>query len=281
MIRLSGTIIAYENESDHNKVSEMKSVKKLMLSAMAGAALLMASNAQAAYIGTDAGYSGSQVAANFRSVSAAADVFIGDDDYTTFTLPFAFTFYGQNYAAGSVGWVSVNGLLGFDPLNAGDYCCNATYSNGAPTNTIFAGWFDLYGSVSTQTNGAAGNREFVFTWDGNEYDPDSDGAVNRFQAILHETSNDIEFQYDQLNDLLHYTSVGGIRGDELTNGLDFIDFAKNVRLGNVGLLITHSDAPTADVPEPGSVALLGLGLAALALTANRRARARTPRVVGE
>jgi hypothetical protein len=175
----------------------MKNVKKLMCYAMAGAALLMASNAQAGYIGTDAGYSGSQIGANFRSVSTAANGFVGDDDYTTFTLPFAFTFYGQNYAAGSVGWVSINGLLGFDLSNASDYCCDSTYSNGAPLNTILPGSFDLYGSVSTQTDGAPGHRELVFTWDGNEFDPNSDGAVNRFQAILRETSNDIEFQYDQ------------------------------------------------------------------------------------
>jgi hypothetical protein len=162
--------------------------------------------------------------------------------------------------------VSINGLLGFDPGNASDYCCDSTFSNGAPLNTIQPARFDLYGSVATQPDGAVGNRELVFTWDGNEFDPDSDGAVNRFQAILHETSNDIEFQYDQLNDLLHFTSVGLIRGDESTDGLDFIDFSRNVTLGNVGLLITHTDAAAGDVPEPGSVALLGLGLVGLALS---------------
>jgi hypothetical protein len=248
-------------------------MKKLLLSVMASLALSIASQAQAAYIGSDAGYSGRQIGANFRSVSALADVFVGDDDTTAFTLPFAFTLYGRNFAAGSVGWVSINGLLGFDPLNARDYCCNASFSSGAPTHSIYPGWFDLYGSVAIQTDGAAGNREMVFTWNGNEYDPDSDGAVSRFQAILHETSNDIEFQYDQLNDLLHYTSVGGIRGDESTQGLDFMDFSQNVTLSNVGLLITHTGAPAADVPEPGSLALLGLGLAGLALSRRRSKRA--------
>lgn len=257
----------------------MNFLKKIMSSGMAAAALFMTANAQAAYITTDAGYSGSQVGANFRAVSGAADVLAGDDDYTSFTLPFAFTFYGQNYAAGSVGWVSVNGLLGFDPANAADYCCNSTMSNGAPTNTIQAGWFDLYGSVFTQTDGAAGNREFVFTWDGNEYDDNSDGAPNRFQAILHETSNEIEFQYEQLNSLLHYASVGGIRGDDATQGLNYVDFSQNVTLGNLGLLITYTEPPPSpqpgDVPEPGSLALLGSGIAGVALSLRRQSKQAT------
>lgn len=256
----------------------MNRLKKMLLSGMAAASLFLTANAHAAYITTDAGYSGSQIGANFRPVSGAAGVFAGDDDYTTFTLPFAFTFYGQNYAAGSSGWVSINGLLGFDAANAADYCCNATMSNGAPTNTVQAGWLDLYGSVSTQTDGAAGNREFVFTWDANEYDDNSDGAPNRFQAILHESGNEIEFQYAQLNSLLHYTSVGGIRGDDATEGLNYVDFAQNVTLGNLGLLITYTEQSRppqpGSVPEPGSLALLGSAIAGMVLARRKSARAK-------
>jgi hypothetical protein len=243
----------------------MASLQRLMVSGMAGLALFMSSNAHAAYITSEAGYHGSQISANFRTISGAAQSSKGDDEFVTFTLPFAFTFYGQNYAAGSIGWVSFNGLLGFDMGNAADYCCNSSMSYGSPTNTVQAGWFDLYGTLFMQTNGAAGNRELVFTWDANEFDENGIGARNRFQAILHESSSDIEFQYDQLNNLLHYASVGGIRGDETTVGLDFVDFSQNLMLSNLGLWIHYDPEAANDMPEPGSVALLGLGLGGLAL----------------
>jgi hypothetical protein len=247
----------------------MTGLTALMRMGVAGFALLMAPHSHAAYTTSEAGYHGSQINANFRAISSTAAAFVGDDDYTWFALPFAFEFYGHAYAADSRGWISSNGLLGFDMANAGDYCCNGTLSFASPTNTVVAGWLDMFGTVYTQTDGTPGNRELVITWDANEYDESSAanaGGRNRFQVILREGSNDIEFQYDQLNSLVHYTSVGGIKGEAQTEGLNFVDFTQNVNLDNVGLLISSEQ-----VPEPGSGALLGLGLAGLALVRAKRA----------
>jgi hypothetical protein len=265
----------------------MKSLEKLMLAAIAGFTLLMASHAQAGYIKPDLGYSGSSIAANFRQLGGAATQDQGDDTHFSFVLPFDFNFYGRSYDKGYAGWISSNGLLGFDPLDDSDtkqsegYCCDAARISGAPLNTIHAGWFDMYGNVRTQTDGVLGNREFVITWDSNEYDPTSDsgiGALNLFQAILHEGSNDIEFQYSELNNQHHYATVGGIRGGELSEGLSFIDFSQDVQLTGVGLSIHFNPDDVAvpgGVPEPGAVVLSGLALGALLLSRRgaRRGRA--------
>ena len=264
----------------------MNSMKKLVWSAMAALALSMTSNAYAGYISAD-GYVGATATYNFRSTAGLVGVEL-DDKNLTFTLPFAFTFFGKQFTSGSNGWISGNGLLGLDIHNMDEpdkddpdderdaYCCNATYHQFSPTQTVVAGWFDMFGIVYTQTKGTAGNQEFIVTWESNEYDrnapPPFLGAANRFQAILHEGSNSIEFQYAELNSLLHFASVGGIKGGELTKGMNYRDFESGVTLAELGLLITYQPL-TAETPEPGTVLLSGSAFAAIALARRRSRRA--------
>lgn len=247
----------------------MTRLKQLTLAAMAGLALF-ASNAQAGYSRSEAGYGGYQVAYNFRDTSGATVLVTDDDALAIFALPFAFTFYGQEYAAGSQGWVSTNGLLGFGLNVDNAHCCSGLPSNRSPAHSVQAGWFDLVGSISSQTTGAIGNREFVFTWSGREFGGAAGG--NQFQAILREAGDDVEFQFARLNAMHHTASVGGIRGDDTTAGINFIDSASGVSLANLGLLVS-TRAPGAEVPEPGAVALLGLGLAGFALSRRKSKRA--------
>jgi hypothetical protein len=68
---------------------------------------------------------------------------------------------------------------------------------------------------------------------------------------------------------VHRATVGAIHGGGSSAGLNYIDAASGVSLDNTGLLIT-AGAQDAVIPEPGSLALLGLGLVGAAL-ARRRA----------
>lgn len=238
----------------------MRYLKKLMLATIAGCTLAMSPVSHAGYIGGEAGYHGATIGANLRTTDGSNVLTLGDEAVDSFVLPFAFTFYGKTYAAGQEGWVSTNGLLGFDMGNKDSHCCSM--QSEAPLYSIQAGWFDLDAAVYMGIQGGAGKRELVFTWSGSEY---NSGADNLFQAILHEGSNDIEFQVGVLNALNHDATVGGIRGGEDSTGLDFIHVS-TAKLQDTGLLIS---APENKVPEPASLALLGLGLAGVAAVSRR------------
>lgn len=89
----------------------------------------------------------------------------GDDARTSVTLPFPFTFYGQQY---TTAWIDTNGQLSF--LDAGTFynVCEPLPTTTAPNAVIYAFCDDLNvdasAGVYTAMLGTAPNRQFVVEW---------------------------------------------------------------------------------------------------------------------
>jgi hypothetical protein len=133
------------------------------------------------------------------------NLMLNDDDYTAASVGFPFTFYGQTADALTV---SNNGGMLFD---------QATGTNGRTgylspnTRTlpdrligpaILPYWDDLQqdyldgiGNVFVETQGTAPNRRFVIEWFNLPVNVIGGGFNITFEAILYEGSNQILFQY--------------------------------------------------------------------------------------
>ncbi len=203
------------------------------------------------------GYTGTTTAYDQRDMAGATNIVSGDDNAASnVALPFSFNFFGNSYNSL---WVSTNGLVGFSSSNAGAYCCNGT----APgvSNSISLGWMDWITNVTTVTSGAVGSREFILNWSGSEFGNGS-GGINA-QMILHEGSNDIEFQFTNLVNAGHSMFIG-ITDIATTDYLEYV--GNNLR--QVGLL-----ASTNNVPEPGSLLLVGMALVGMVAARKRQKQA--------
>jgi N-acetylneuraminic acid mutarotase len=136
----------------------------------------------------------------------------GDDNFTNVTLPFGFTFYGQNYTTAAVctnGFVTFLG--GTCPFTNG-----GIPSTGTPNAAIYPYWDDMFidasSSMWTKTIGTAPNRQFLIEWRNARYFGDTTRRVD-FEVVLYENGR-ILTQYRNIAD------DGRERGNSATLGIE-------------------------------------------------------------
>jgi len=136
----------------------------------------------------------------------------GDDDVSSVSLPFPFTYYGASYTGVQV---STNGVLGLAGLTS-------TYSNvalpdpGPPNAAIYPLWDDLYldanSSIRTTVLGSAPDRRFVVEWRNVAFYANTSLRID-FEVVL-DQGGGIVLQYR------HVTDDPMVRGASATIGLE-------------------------------------------------------------
>jgi hypothetical protein len=135
-------------------------------------------------------------------------------------------------------------------------------------------------AVYFQTIGAPGNRQFIVQWNNANGYSSSPSAVT-FQAALFEGSNDIQFRYldvDAGND----RSFGGSATVGIANSNsdatgEFLQWSTNSQVVASGEAILIRT-----VPEPTSIAFVGIGVASVLVASRRRwqqQRVRAPKLL--
>ncbi len=122
----------------------------------------------------------------------------GDDASSPVSLPFSFEFYGTNYSQ-----INVNSNGNLRPGNALIRASNVSIPTTGTTEEIIAAYWDdfnppLGGNVYTQSIGTSPNRTFIIEWYKVPHFDHSIGDAT-FEIILHEGSNEIVFQYLDVN----------------------------------------------------------------------------------
>lgn len=129
-----------------------------------------------------------------------------DDGNAEVVLPFGFSFFGQ--PATSTITVSVNGLLGFGPLDPAQTATNDDIPAGSPPNGIVAAWWDDLeldtsipggADITWAVQGTAPNRVAIVQWRDVRKENHSSFQHRRFtfQVQLEEGTNIVRLAYGE------------------------------------------------------------------------------------
>jgi hypothetical protein len=101
--------------------------------------------------------------------SAGTNLGIGDDTYYSVSTPFAISYYGVNYAAGTNFYVGTNGMMGFDSTDMYSLSPQHLPNSTTPNNLMAIYWDDMIGfsgdHLYSYVSGSAPDRTWVISYD--------------------------------------------------------------------------------------------------------------------
>jgi hypothetical protein len=172
----------------------------------------------------------------------------GDDGSVNLTLPFSFTYYGQNYSQLKV---CTNGWQSFDVVSTSTAYSNTNIPNTAlPNNALFAFWDDL----DVRTTGgiyyyydAPNNRYIVEYKDVPHF---SSGGVYTFQTMIYSDGR-VYYQYLNMLTSLNSASIG-TEDQTGVNGLQVV-FNNNYVHNNLAIKVEKGLAWVDESPTAGTI----------------------------
>ncbi|TDC59228.1 hypothetical protein E1258_18745 [Micromonospora sp. KC207] len=194
---------------------------------------------------TGGGYTLTEQAIAYTSANTTVLALTGDDAYTSVTLPFPVTLYGQAY---TTGWVDTNGLVSF--VNPGEPSPDAwpipsPDSPEEPNAALYPFWHDWVvdtnASVRTTTRGTAPNRQYVIEWR-NVHSYEDPLTRITFQAILDEAGG-YSFTYTDNGGTFLERGGGATIGIENANGTAAVQYTHRQPVLRPGLGLRF-DPPT-------------------------------------
>jgi hypothetical protein len=150
-------------------------------------------------------YSFSASSGTYTPITGTPEPDILTDSKLGDPIPIGFSFTFEGIAYDSVR-ASSNGFLSFNYTSTGANSATTNDLSGSATNIrplVAPLWDDLDGravggsSASYETSGVAPNRVFTFEWSAWEWRWNASDSVISFQVKLYETTNVIEFIYEQ------------------------------------------------------------------------------------
>ena len=251
---------------------------------------------------TGGGYSANDLGAfNFLDISSSGTKILDptngslDDASAVANIGFSFNFFGNLYSQVNV---STNGLLSFNGVNTDWVNQDLTTSVTSGDLPSIAGYWDdlvLYQSIPNagifvQTTGTTGNRVFTVQWHKAGFiDDPTDGSGLEYEIQLFEATGRILMQYQSTSGAVTQADAAsatiGIRNTGAPANGQVLQWLANGTGGGgigrpttgLGVLVqdvtpsnTITFDPISDAPEPASIALFGLGLAAIGVLRLRK-----------